>query len=88
MFARVGGNLYSDDPGTGKTISALLAVMERHLRNADALPALVRTGALAPTRVPDMGRLPAWAPISSRPGFSPAAAAINTISIPVARFCM
>lgn len=41
MFARVGGNLYSDDPGTGKTISALLAVMERHLRNADALPALV-----------------------------------------------
>lgn len=27
----------------------------------DALPALVRTGALTPTRVPDMGRLPAWA---------------------------
>jgi hypothetical protein len=27
----------------------------------DALPALMRTGALTPARVPDMGRLPAWA---------------------------
>lgn len=42
MFARVGGNLYSDDPGTGKTVSALLAIMERELRHpGDALPALI-----------------------------------------------
>lgn len=41
MFARLGGNMYSDDPGTGKTISALLAVLERELRHGDALPALI-----------------------------------------------
>jgi SNF2 family DNA or RNA helicase len=41
QFARLGGNMYSDDPGTGKTISALLAVVERELRHGDALPALV-----------------------------------------------
>ena len=41
MFARIGGNMYSDDPGTGKTVSALLAILERELRHDDALPALI-----------------------------------------------
>jgi SNF2 family DNA or RNA helicase len=40
-FARIGASLLSDEPGTGKTISALLSLAERHARSGDAYPALV-----------------------------------------------
>jgi SNF2 family DNA or RNA helicase len=40
-FAAVGQAMLSDDPGTGKTISAILAVLERNLHRGDSLPVSV-----------------------------------------------
>lgn len=40
-FAAVGQAMLSDDPGTGKTISAILSVLERQQWHGDALPCVV-----------------------------------------------
>jgi len=51
-FASIGSTLLSDDPGTGKTTSALLGLQLREARHGDAFPALV----IAPASV-----LSSWA---------------------------
>jgi SNF2 family DNA or RNA helicase len=59
-FAATGAALLSDEPGTGKTISAIMAMRERQHQHGDALPALV----IAPGSVVSawVEAVLAWAP--------------------------
>lgn len=60
MFREVGGGLLWDDPGTGKTVTGVLAAVERAAQRHPVLPVLV----VAPSSVVDswIEHFQAWAP--------------------------